>query len=91
MCLSWPDGKELWKKDLKLGLGGQYVRWADKMIMLGDRGELLLAEVTAKECKVISKVQAFEGQDIWASPVICGGKLYVKGPSELACFDIKAK
>jgi outer membrane protein assembly factor BamB len=89
--LHWPDGNELWPKvDLKLGLGGQYVRAGDKMIVLGDTGTLMLVLATPKECKVVSQVQAFKGQEIWSSPLVYRGKLYVKGPSELVCYDIKA-
>ena len=91
MCLHWPDGKELWKIDLKLGLGGQYVRAGDKMIMLGDTGELILAQVTPKECKPISKMQIFKGTEIWTSPMVYRGKLYVKGTTDLVCLDIKKK
>jgi hypothetical protein len=91
MGLHWPDGNELWPKvDLKLGLGGQYVRAGDKMILLGDSGTLMLVLATPKECKVVSQVQAFKGSEIWSSPLVYRGKLYVKGPSEMVCYDIKA-
>ena len=92
MCLRWPDGSEVWRSgDLTLGLGGQYVRAGEQMILLSDTGTLMLARVTPKEFKVISRVQAFTGKEIWSSPLVYRGKLYVKGPNELVCFDIKAK
>ena len=31
-----------------------------------------------------------EGDNIWATPVIYHGKLYIKGVTELLCFDISA-
>ena len=90
MCLHWPDGAVLWNTDLKLGLGGGYTRAGDKMIMLADRGELLLVQVTPKECKPVSRVKLFTGSENWSSPLVYRGKLYVKGPNELVAFDIKA-
>jgi outer membrane protein assembly factor BamB len=91
MGLRWPDGNELWPKvDLKLGLGGQYVRAGDKMILLSDTGTLMLVQVTPKECKVVSQFQAFKGQEIWSSPLVYRGRLYAKGVSEMVCYDIKA-
>jgi outer membrane protein assembly factor BamB len=89
VCLQWPDGKEVWKTDLGLGGGGQYVRAGEKMIMLAHTGELLLAEVTPAECDLISKIKLFEGTENLATPLVYRGRLYVKGPSDLVCFDIK--
>jgi outer membrane protein assembly factor BamB len=89
LCLHWPDGQELWKVDLKLGLGGQYVRTGDKMVLMSDSGALMLVQVTPQECKPISKVQLFKGSENWSSPLVYRGRIYVKGPGELVCFDIK--
>ena len=91
MCLHWPDGNELWRNDLKLGLGGQYVRAGEKMILLSDTGVLMLVEATPKECTVVTKVSLFKGSENWASPLVYRGRLYVKGPEEVVCFDIRAK
>ncbi len=92
MCLSWPDGKELWKSGaLGLGIGGSFVRAGDRLIALSENGRLSLATATPNECKVISKMQLFRGGEHWATPLIYRGRLYVKGGSELVCLDIKAK
>jgi outer membrane protein assembly factor BamB len=90
MCLRWPTGEVLWKKELNLGLGGQYVRLGDRMILLGDTGELILAQVTPKEYKGISSVRLFKASEIWATPLVYRGRLYVKGRDELVCLDVAA-
>jgi outer membrane protein assembly factor BamB len=92
MCLDWNTGNLLWKDDanqLKLGLGGTFVRIpGDRMITLGDRGRLSLAHVTPKGVEVISGAKTLDGTEIWATPLIYGGRLYVKGPQELVCYDV---
>jgi outer membrane protein assembly factor BamB len=90
-CLDWNTGNVLWKDDnqLKLGLGGSFVRIPnDRMITLGERGTLSLASVTPHGLNVISSARLLEGTEIWAVPLIYGGRLYVKGTQELVCYDL---
>jgi hypothetical protein len=62
------------------------------MILLSQTGRLTLAKVTPAGFDQISSVPNFvEGRDVWASPTIHDGKLYVKGERELVCVDISAK
>jgi outer membrane protein assembly factor BamB len=89
LCLHWPDGAELWRQNLGLGLGGLFVRTGERMIMQTDSGKLLLVLATPKECRLISSFQLFKGRENWTTPVVYRGRMYVKGPDELACFDIK--
>ncbi|MCL2645627.1 MAG: PQQ-binding-like beta-propeller repeat protein [Phycisphaerales bacterium] len=92
-CLHWPDGKELWKTDLPLASGGQYVRYDDKMILLSRSGELILAQVTPQKCTLISKFKLFQDEknEILASPLVYRGRLYIKGTQDLVCLDITSK
>jgi outer membrane protein assembly factor BamB len=94
MCLSWPDGYVRWKdedKALKLGVGGSAVRLPDdRMIALGERGRLSLALATPDKLEVISSAQVLDGAEIWAMPLVYGGRLYLKGEQEVVCYDISA-
>ena len=38
----------------------------------------------------ISKIKLFEGKENLATPLVYRGRLYVKGPNDLICFDIKS-
>ena len=92
-CLSWPDGKTLWKDatSLKLGEGGSLLRLpGDRMIALGQRGLLTLARATPDKLEVISAAEVLDGAQIWATPLVYGGRLYLKGEQELVCYDISA-
>ncbi len=92
-CMAWPTGDVKWSgpKELKLQNGGSIVRVGDKLISMGERGMLSLTRATPEKCDLISQVQLFEAQPIWATPTIYNGKLYVKGIDELVCLDISGK
>jgi outer membrane protein assembly factor BamB len=91
-CLGWNDARLFWQDDankLKLGLGGSFVRIpGDRMISLGERGQLTLAKVTPAGIEVISSFKGPEGTQVWAMPLIYGGRLYCKGEQEFVCYDI---
>ena len=93
-CMSWPDGKIVWQardRDLRLGAGGSMVRVGDKLITLSEQGKLSLVRADPNGVKVISQEQIFDGSEIWSTPLLYGGKLYVKGREELVCFDVEGK
>jgi hypothetical protein len=58
------------------------------MISLGERGQLSLAGVTPDGIKLISSVKQLEGTELWATPLVYRGRLYVKGTQEFVCYDI---
>jgi outer membrane protein assembly factor BamB len=93
-CLGWNDARLFWQDEankLKLGLGGSFVRIpGDRMISLGERGQLTLAKITPAGIDVISSAKGPEGTQVWAMPLIYGGRLYAKGEQELVCYDISA-
>jgi hypothetical protein len=90
MCLHWPDGEVKWtSNDPALGVGGSFCRVGDKLFAMTETGTLELIQASPEGCKVISKVALFKGKDNWSMPVVSNGKLYVKGPAELICFDAK--
>lgn len=96
-CLKWPQRQVKWKTDRNeknlLGIGGSMVRISgDKMILLSQSGRLTLAKVTPEGFARISTIPDFvEGSEVWATPAIHDGKLYVKGAKELVCVSIKAE
>lgn len=94
-CLNWSDGKVRWEakgRDQRLGMGGTYVRWGDKLIALGENGTLYLLKATPEGQESIGQIKAFQGAgEVWAAPIVSQGRLYVRGGGRLACFDISAK
>lgn len=92
-CLSWPDGAVRWKggDEVPLGENGSIVRAAgDTLVALSDEGEVTLVRATPDGMKKVGQFRAVEGSRVWATPLLYAGRLYVKGPKDLVCFDLSA-
>lgn len=94
-CYNWADGKELWMADNKqipLGFGGSMLRLPNsRAIAISDTGRLFLLEATRESVKIISQAKPITDKDVWSTPLVYQGRLYLKiGPS-FACLDIAGK
>jgi outer membrane protein assembly factor BamB len=93
-CLSWPDGAVKWKSERgrpELNEQGSIVRaGSDKLLTMSDGGVASLVRATPAGMQVLGEFQAVEGDHVWAVPLLYGGRLYVKGPKELVCFEVTA-
>jgi outer membrane protein assembly factor BamB len=90
-CMSWPDGQIKWAatdKNLRLGAGGSIVRWQNYLLTMSERGVLSLVRATPAGAQLVSQTKAFNGSQVWSTPLIYGGRLYAKGEAELVCFDL---
>ncbi|HWE96572.1 MAG TPA: PQQ-binding-like beta-propeller repeat protein [Tepidisphaeraceae bacterium] len=91
-CISWPDGKVIWSShDIKLGDSGSFVLDGDKLVVLSDHGMLSLVQLNPDGPKELGKVQLFEFDNVWASPLIYKGKIFAKGKEELVALDASGK
>lgn len=94
-CLSWPDGKDRWEvteRNLRLGLGGAYIRAGDKLIALSESGTLYRFKATPEGYEKLNEMKIFPGsKDVWTSPLIYNGRLYLKGGTQFNCYDISDK
>ena len=92
-CLKWPTQELYWTANdpkLRLGVGGSMVRVGDKLILLHERGVLSLATADDEGIRLVSQFTPTRGGQVWATPLLYGGRLYVKGETELFCFDVSA-
>ena len=65
--------------------------YADKRFYcLSERGLMTLQELTPDGFKATGSFPFAEGKDVWAHPVICKGRLYLRFADALYCYDIKA-
>ena len=84
-CLDPEAGTTVWKQR---GLGhGSLIAADGKLIMLSDRGKLVLAEATADGYKELGSIQAFETKT-WTAPTLAGGRLYLRDEKEVVAFDV---
>ena len=73
----------------KRGLGkGSLIFADDKLVVLSDRGKLLLLEATPEGYVEKGSVQAMEGLS-WTAPTLADGKLYLRNHTEMVVFDLK--
>lgn len=87
-CISVATGEQVWAQR---GLGkGSLVATADGLlIVLSDRGKLLLVEATPEGYKELASFQAMEGK-AWTSPTLANGKVYLRDEDEMMALDLAA-
>jgi outer membrane protein assembly factor BamB len=92
VCVAWADGTLKWTASdarLRLGPGGSMVRGGgDKLLTLSERGKLSLARATQDGITLIGQGEVVEGKEVWATPVVYGGRVYVKGGQEVVCLEM---
>jgi outer membrane protein assembly factor BamB len=87
-CLELATGKAVWSQP---GFGpGNVTMVEDKLVVLGDKGQLVLAEATPRAYTEISRMQAVAGK-CWSTPTYSDGRIYVRSTTEGACFDATGK
>jgi outer membrane protein assembly factor BamB len=94
-CVRWDDGKVLWSSNDNnlLKMGGSIVRvGGDKLICQSDNGGLSLVKATPAGVQKITTLKRFvDGDQVWSTPLVYQGRLYVKGKEDLVAYDIRGK
>jgi len=88
-CLNWADGTRKWEAtadDVQVGENGSIVRVGDKLLLMSDTGTLTLIRATPEGFNVLGTSQVFDSKEIWATPLLYGGRVYIKGTKELVCL-----
>ncbi len=84
-CVDPEDGTTRWRQR---GLGHGSLFAADgKLIVLSDRGKLILADATPEGYAELGAVEAFKTKT-WTVPTLAGGRLYLRDEKEIVAFDI---
>ncbi|WP_037252482.1 PQQ-binding-like beta-propeller repeat protein [Rhodopirellula europaea] len=86
-CIDLESGKRNWKRG-RYGKG-QVLMLAESGVLLvvGERGEIVLLEANPSEHQELSTFQAIEGKT-WNHPVVIGDRLYVRNSQEAACYQL---
>jgi hypothetical protein len=86
-CISLKDGKRQWK-------GGRYEKGqailladSDLIIVVSERGELVLLRATPDKLQQLAKIPAMKGKT-WNHPVVVGNRLYVRNAEEAVCYEL---
>lgn len=87
-CINLEDGKRQWKKG-RYGSGQVLLLpQMNKMLVLSEKGELVLLEINPEKHQELAKIDGIEGKT-WNHPVIAHGKLFVRNAEESACFALE--
>jgi len=88
-CLDYKTGDEKWSQR---GLGKGSLILADtKLVILSERGELVIAEADPSAFKEISRAKVLNGK-CWTAPVLSHGRIYCRNAKgKLVCLDVKGK
>ena len=84
-CIDARTGGEKWKT---CGYGKGTLILADgHLVILGERGNLGLAEATPQAFKEKAGFSAFDGR-CWTAPSLADGRLYLRDESQILCLNI---
>lgn len=85
-CIDGETGERLWTGD---NYGGQVLLLPamDTLLLLTQKGEVVLLEATPERHNRIAKFKALSGKT-WNHPVIAHGKLFLRNSVEAACYEL---
>lgn len=88
-CLDARNGKVKWTKK---GLGKGTLMVADgKLIILSDKGRLLIASASADGYRALAHAKILKGR-CWTVPVLAGGRLYARNAKgDVVCLELKGE
>ena len=87
-CIDATTGELKWKGG-RYGYG-QLVLTGDRVIVLTERGDLVLVAATPERHEELARFSALEGKT-WNQPAIADGILLVRNLREMAAFDVRAR
>ncbi|HEX8915749.1 MAG TPA: PQQ-binding-like beta-propeller repeat protein [Humisphaera sp.] len=87
-CVEWGTGKVRWSQE---GLGaGTVTLVGDKLLVLTEKGELVMAEASAAGFKELGRRQVL-GAETRAYPAVAGGRVFARGKDRLVCLSLTEK
>ena len=85
-CIDVKSGKVIWSQHVGMG---SLMAAAGKLIVLTDRGELVIAEASPSGYREFSR-SAVIGRTAWTPPVLSRGRIFCRNDwGELACVDVR--
>lgn len=85
--LDLATGDKRWEE--KSVKGGSLILAGDKLVVLSEKGELVIAEATLAGFKPVLRSHVMDKR-CWVQPTLNAGKLFVKNNAgDLACFEVK--
>lgn len=88
-CIDMKTGQKKWTQR---GMGTGSLMIADgKLIILGERGKLVIAEASPQGFKDLASAQILPRTKCWTVPVLANGKIYARSAAgTLVCVDVSS-
>ncbi len=87
-CVEVKTGREVWAEP---NFGpGNVTLVGDKLLALGDAGQLVLINPNPEKYTELARFQAVAGK-CWSTPTVSDGRAYVRSATEAACFDLAGR
>lgn len=88
-CVEFKTGKTLWEEKGLAAKYGSLIMADDKLLVVSDRGELLIVKADPSECKILARAQLID-KSVWTTPSLAGGLFYVRNiKGDVACYELK--
>jgi outer membrane protein assembly factor BamB len=88
-CLDLRTGNERWRSR-GIGKGG-LIAADNKLIVLTERGEIVVAQATPDRYSEIGRAKVLDGT-CWTPPALSNGRLYARShEGDLVCVDVRGK
>lgn len=84
-CVELQNGKRRWKNG-RYG-HGQILLTGDLLLVLSEKGELVLVEANPNQFRELAKIQAIEGRT-WNNHILVNGVAYVRNHLEMAAYKL---
>ncbi len=85
-CMNPDTGERVWKGG-RYGYG-QFLFASGHIILITERGELVLIKATPDGHEELARIPAIEGKT-WNVPAMSDGFLLVRNANEIACYDLR--
>ncbi len=85
VCLDFATGQEKWSER---NVGGALIAADGKLLILSERGELIIAEETSAAFRPLMRAQVL-GKRCWVQPALAAGQLYCRNnEGDLVCLSV---
>ncbi|HCU34173.1 MAG TPA: polyvinylalcohol dehydrogenase [Armatimonadetes bacterium] len=83
------QGKQLWRSGSTKRFGlGPFLIADGKVVILGDKGDLVLAEASPSSYRELARAKVLEGPDAWAPLALVGNRLLARDLKTMVCLDM---
>jgi outer membrane protein assembly factor BamB len=88
-CVDLRKGEQTW--EARDHFKGCPIIADDRLIILTEEGNLVLADASPKECKITATLLLLKTKSVpcWTLPALEAGKLFLRGEQEIICLDVK--